>query len=653
MWLLNVNTKQLECFNADETPDYAILSHTWGEDEVTFDDVRQGCGQNKNGWHKLEFVCHQAAEGGLQYAWVDTCCIDKSSSAELSEAINSMFRWYHGAQACYALLSDVLLPSAGHGRPNGERLFPNSFNGHAAHGSAPLRMRDGGVEESEEVTSRMSLPSYEDSRHFLMASDVDFIRCYGWLARSSWFCRGWTLQEMIAPKEVYFFDKAWNMLGLRTPMAAFLSRITRIDGRVLTWSRRPLRPWRKGQSDYSGLQDTVAITMSTLRAVLDSFSVAQRMSWAAGRVTTRLEDEAYCLLGMFDVNMPMVYGEGRRAFLRLQEQIIQTSTDHSIFAWRIVLDSDVDPSRILATSPEAFMGARDIVTWDPRRVTAPFNVTNAGLKITLPLLRTRPNCCLAILNCCNGNDLAGPLGLDLRQLEGTTDRYHAAGTIPRFQVVLQEDVEDRAIEVPMIIVPQPRSTRMWYKPDAPRPLSWRVRVLSGHDHALMNTFPQACVKPYTCAANMQRGAVSLITLPLRFGQPSGIRLEVDQDDPGNRFKIANSAETGEVRKGARRERLSLDIAFRVDVHPSSNLMKPSDSFVGASIGIASICEARGSWDEQHIREYMAGSTVQRLPFTISMTSSIIATSVAMSHCHLHDEVVSINVEIGGGFSGPK
>src|SRR6202044_2568952 len=96
----------------DNIPPYAILSHTWGEDneEVTFQDLAQGVGKSKAGYRKIRFCEDQATRAGLQYVWVDTCCIDKSNNTELSEAINSMFRWYSSATRCYVYLSDVSSP---------------------------------------------------------------------------------------------------------------------------------------------------------------------------------------------------------------------------------------------------------------------------------------------------------------------------------------------------------------------------------------------------------------------------------------------------------------------------------------------------------------------------------------------------------------
>ncbi|EGP85272.1 uncharacterized protein MYCGRDRAFT_45759, partial [Zymoseptoria tritici IPO323] len=238
MWLLNATTKQLEFFNEqDKYGRYAIFSHVWlsKDQEVTFQDIEHGTYDHKAGWAKVVNACRRALEDKLDYCWIDTCCVDKTSSAELSEAINSMYRWYYQAKVCYAYLPDV----------------PD----------VPLR-------------------------------------------ESKWFTRGWTLQELIAPGHVLFYDGAWNFLGSKISMVRELAEITRIDANVL--------------------RD---------RENLMSVSVAARMAWAADRATSREEDRAYSLMGIFDVNMPMLYGEGRKAFTRLQEEIIKISTDHSILVW--------------------------------------------------------------------------------------------------------------------------------------------------------------------------------------------------------------------------------------------------------------------------------------------------------------------------------
>ena len=122
--------------------------------------------------------------------------------------------------------------------------------------------------------------------------------------RSKWFTRGWTLQELIAPKVVVFLSAGWRIFGSKSSLDAIVQEITGIDRAILTH-----------------------------QLSLDQVSVAKRMSWAAKRQTTRVEDMAYSLLGIFDINMPTLYGEGRRAFRRLQEEIVKRIPDQSIFAW--------------------------------------------------------------------------------------------------------------------------------------------------------------------------------------------------------------------------------------------------------------------------------------------------------------------------------
>ncbi|EUC50529.1 hypothetical protein COCMIDRAFT_49524, partial [Bipolaris oryzae ATCC 44560] len=246
----------------DNLPPYAILSHTWGpsNEEVTYQDLLDGKGKEKFGYRKLILCGRQADHDGFQYFWVDTCCIDKTSSAELSEAINSMYSWYQSADVCYAYLADI----------GSKDYFPIS----------------------------------------------------------KWFTRGWTLQELLAPKEMVFFDKNWSLLGTRADLQEEISERTRIPVSVLLQAEP-----------------------------VETFSVAQRMSWAAERKTTRIEDIAYCLLGIFNINMPLIYGEGENAFIRLQEEILKISDDHSIFAWR----SADDRGGCLATSPASFRKSGNIV----------------------------------------------------------------------------------------------------------------------------------------------------------------------------------------------------------------------------------------------------------------------------------------------------
>ena len=122
--------------------------------------------------------------------------------------------------------------------------------------------------------------------------------------RSRWHLRGWTLQELLAPELVVFLSQGWEVLSTKTELASLISQITHIPVQVLTFEKD-----------------------------IADVSIAQRMSWAASRKTTRAEDEAYCLLGIFGVSMPTLYGEGRKAFYRLQEELMKTSVDTSLFAW--------------------------------------------------------------------------------------------------------------------------------------------------------------------------------------------------------------------------------------------------------------------------------------------------------------------------------
>jgi hypothetical protein len=228
----------------EDIPRYAILSHTWGgdDDEVTFAEFITGAGLSKVGYGKIEFCRKQAAKDGLQYFWVDTCCIDRSNHTELSEAINSMFRWYRDAVKCYVYLVDVSSrgPSAG-----------------------------------ESISRSMWGLEFRQSR---------------------WFTRAWTLQELIAPGTVEFFSREGELLGNKVLLELLLQEITGIPVEVF-----------RGKS-------------------LAEYPVDKRMIWATERTAKRKEDEAYCLLGLLDVYMPLNYGEGRvNAFTRLEEEMRKRS----------------------------------------------------------------------------------------------------------------------------------------------------------------------------------------------------------------------------------------------------------------------------------------------------------------------------------------
>ncbi|KAF4780554.1 HET domain-containing protein [Colletotrichum scovillei] len=295
MKLLNCSSLQIEEFSGLSIPDsYAILSHRWEADheEATYQDFgKPDVIARKKGWKKIQHFCRLALQQGYKYAWVDTCCINKQDFTELTEAINSMFKWYARSSFCYAYLSDV---------------------------------------------------------------GVDGVS----LQQSQWFTRGWTLQELIAPSRVEFFDKDWNYIGSRADLCDIIQQRTNIDRSILV----------AGSGRVEGLLTTIP--------------VARRMSWASGRTTKREEDLAYCLLGVFGVKMPLLYGEGNRAFIRLQEEIIKETNDLSIFAWSAPTHSPLGYFGILAMSPSAFQTANDIVLSSDIKYNPEYAITNKGLKIT-------------------------------------------------------------------------------------------------------------------------------------------------------------------------------------------------------------------------------------------------------------------------------
>jgi hypothetical protein len=229
--------------------------------------------------------------------------------------------------------------------------------------------------------------------------------------RSRWFTRGWTLQELISPATVCFYDASWGFLGKKgssygnVSFTAILSQITRIPSQVLTGPRE-----------------------------LRLASVAQKMSWASHRTTTRTEDVAYSLLGIFGVNMAMLYGEGNRAFIRLQEEIMKSSNDESLFAWGLGKTPEQMFS-ILASSPAAFENCGDLLPSTPTEFkSSHYLLTNKGLHIEMSIcnLPIGGGTSIGRLNCSSIKDIgtksiAMPL-ICSRQDESTF--FRAAGCEP-------------------------------------------------------------------------------------------------------------------------------------------------------------------------------------------------------------------------------
>lgn len=329
MRLIKTDLVELKEFLPTDIPKYAILSHRWTDDEVSFQEMQ---GNHtliavKKGFKKILECCLRAESDGFEYVWIDTCCIDKTSSAELSESINSMYMWYYQAQRCYAYLADV--------------------------------------------------------------SSVSTI------ATSQWFTRGWTLQELLAPLEMLFLDQDWNDLGTKYSLQQLISQQTGIPTDILSGSRD-----------------------------ISTASIAQRMSWAAKRRTTRLEDIAYSLMGIFGINMPLLYGEGEYAFIRLQQEISRISNDHSLLAWT----SPDARGGVLATSPAAFEGCENIIPLNnnpPNMSTSYLTISSIGIHLDVYFMGIGPGGLgLAILNCkLHTATDDSPLAIYIRDLSFALKRF--------------------------------------------------------------------------------------------------------------------------------------------------------------------------------------------------------------------------------------
>ncbi|KAK4172222.1 hypothetical protein QBC36DRAFT_390586 [Triangularia setosa] len=361
--------------------------------------------EQKAGYAKLNYACTQASKDGHSYIWIDTVCIDRSSSSELSEALNSMFGWYQKAAVCYAYLDDV--------------HFDNYTSGYR---------------------------TWKD----------DF-------SASRWFTRGWTLQELVAPKKLIFYAHGWRLLGTKSSLVKTVEKITGIEEMVL------LEP-----------------------KLVHNSSIAQRMAWAAGRETTRAEDVAYCLLGLFGVNLPIIYGEGHeKSFLRLQEEIIRRTDDQSIFAWGALGKEDKSSKRaqthpnmppefddldfealsgtmpVLARSPADFKGMEKIVVSPPSTEPASdYAMTNKGLHIKFNLVSANNSATQAqqhyfgVLNCHSEDDPSRRLAILLSQTTTSNVMVRTRSRMPTIVPILElEKAEKRDIYIPNTATNQPQAAK--------------------------------------------------------------------------------------------------------------------------------------------------------------------------------------------------
>ncbi|KAM0703743.1 hypothetical protein Q7P35_009682 [Cladosporium inversicolor] len=367
MRLLNVNAQKAELveFFGDKIPPYAILSHTWGDDEVTFQDLQSGSYEHKLGFRKIHLTCQQARRDRLSWCWVDTCCIDKSSSAELSEAINSMFNWYSRAQVCYAYLADVCTGV----RRDSRDETPSQDQGIVeVYEEVRLDLRLGNqlhIEQRHWYDTQLHSPTtttratFDSREHGTLSTDTTTYRAFG---DSRWFQRGWTLQELIAPRRLKFFGRSWEPLGER-------------DEELL-----------HAVVECTGLSP---IVFGNTRA-LQHTPIAQRMSWMARRKTTRKEDEAYCLLGIFGVHMPLLYGEADMAFVRLQEELVRRFRDHSLLIFSDLTRNTSILREPLAASSRDFAGCKNVEACNTYKIPfalESYHLTSDAIHINLPLIR--------------------------------------------------------------------------------------------------------------------------------------------------------------------------------------------------------------------------------------------------------------------------
>ncbi|PIA99385.1 Vegetative incompatibility protein HET-E-1 [Cercospora beticola] len=247
MRLLNVHTLEFSVYHSTPPP-YAIASHRWHlGHEASYKDILKKRNTTSTGYKKvLEFADFVRKNvGNVEWLWIDTCCILQQSSEEVSEAVNSMFKWYRNAVVCIAWLDD--------------------FGG----------VREGGGD-------------------------------LGMLGRSRWFTRGWTLQELVAPKTVVFVTRGWEVLGYKGIRTEGLKQMAMGPelGEIL--------------AGVTGIPEPVLKDYEYARAI----GAEQKLEWMSERETTREEDQSYCLLGFFDVTMPVIYGEGReKARMRLLAEI--------------------------------------------------------------------------------------------------------------------------------------------------------------------------------------------------------------------------------------------------------------------------------------------------------------------------------------------
>lgn len=414
-------------------PEYAILSHTWisPKDEITYQDFKQRKGDIENdifkqkGWAKLRRYCDRAAKDGWKWAWMDTCCIDKTNPADTQEAINAMFRWYQNAGACYAYLDDVDVD----------------------------KVIDCPEFDLDDIAGRDNVADPTSFPHQALKA---------FLIKAKWFTRGWTLQELLAPPYLVFVDTSWRRIGTRESWADEIKEASKIEARHLT---------NFSPTDFK------------------SCSIAMRFSWASRRLTTVEEDETYSLLGLFGISLPLIYGEGRwRAFNRLQRELITVYNDDSIFAWKLrqsTNEQSNESHKTGKTSSRKFQfpckhinrhvlnlsvaheHGRGILApsirayWDASNIEAlglydnSFSMTNKGLEIRTKRWRRKddPMMCFIRLNCGPGTENrlgSNRLAIPLKHVNDTYDRIRLS-ELYDMSAINREDWEEESSQEPTVI----------------------------------------------------------------------------------------------------------------------------------------------------------------------------------------------------------
>ena len=364
-----------------ETPTgYAILSHRWLDPEVSYEDItslprdlKSACAGTNDRDAEYRVLSQEWSAAG--YAFGDQNMAEQQRSSR-EQSVEKLKRFRNAA---------------------------------ASHKYKYIWLDTCCIDQKNPVELTRAINSMyrwyaEAERCFVYLYDYDLKDKPRDLTVSKWFTRGWTLQELIAPKAVEFFDKNWERIGLIAK-----GQETRSD---------------KDEKLLEKVVSRTGIDREVLlhQRLVSSVSIARRMSWFCDRETTEPEDSAYCLLGLFEVSMPTIPGEGlASAFRRLQEEIMKNSDDHSLFAWKLPMSISAATSGLLAPSPQCFAGSGHFVHLPNSNNPNPFQMTNKGLSIDIYLLQLQDGTFVATLDCTDGSDAR--LSIFLKRSSSTVQQF--------------------------------------------------------------------------------------------------------------------------------------------------------------------------------------------------------------------------------------